>query len=158
MATFWTHAIPAADDAQAFRDMIDGRIRGQIAVTPGVDAKIAGAPLQIHAPKALALDAKHVRAIVEAPADGVFLLAQRAAPGWRVEVDGVRREALVANGIFRAVALSPGRHTIVWTYSPASFFIGAAITICALAATQLARLSSMLGDKKSSSLSTRVQV
>ena len=129
-----------------------------IAVTPSVDPKIANASLQIIAPRGLALDAKHARAMVDAPADGILLLAQRDAPGWRVEVDGVRREALLANGIFRAVALSPGRHTIVWTYSPPSFFLGAAITICALIATQLARLSSMLGDKKSSSLSTRVQV
>jgi hypothetical protein len=33
-----------------------------------------------------------------------------------------------ANGLFRAVHLTPGEHTVTFTYRPRRFYIGAAIT------------------------------
>jgi hypothetical protein len=39
-------------------------------------------------------------------------------PGWRVEVDGRPAEPLEVNLALRGVMLSPGPHTVEWTYRP----------------------------------------
>ena len=49
-------------------------------------------------------------------------------PGWKVYVDGRRAHWITANYLFRGVLLGPGRHTVRFSYEPASFAIGAAIT------------------------------
>ena len=74
---------------------------------------------------------------VNAPGDGVVVLRQQPARGWRVMVDGKRAEPLVIDGIFRGVNVTKGRHEIVWIYHPPSFFIGAALTMMTLIAMQI---------------------
>jgi hypothetical protein len=58
-------------------------------------------------------------------------------PGWRASVDGAETPVLVANGAFRAVRFERGAREIVMRYQPASFRLGAAISIAALVATLL---------------------
>ncbi|HEX2059651.1 MAG TPA: YfhO family protein, partial [Thermoanaerobaculia bacterium] len=84
------------------------------------------------------LDTRHARITVNAPADGVVVLRQQAARGWRVTVDGVPAEPLVIDGLFRGVDVKKGRHEIVWTYDPPSFRIGAGMTLVTLLAMQIA--------------------
>lgn len=74
---------------------------------------------------------------VNAPGDGIVVLRQQPARGWRVTVDGKRAEPLVIDGLFRGVSVGKGRHDILWTYRPPSFFIGAALTILTLATMQI---------------------
>ncbi len=57
-----------------------------------------------------------LRARTEEPA--YLILADLAYPGWRATVDGVEPPILVADGVFRALALSPGEHEIVFSYKP----------------------------------------
>ena len=78
------------------------------------------------------LDTSHARVTVNAPRDGVVVLRQQAAPGWRVTVDGAAAEPLLIDGIFRGVNVRRGHHEIVWTYRPATLFIGAAMTLVTL--------------------------
>ena len=54
-------------------------------------------------------------------------------PGWRSFVDGAEVELLRANYLFRAVALPPGEHEVVFRFDPASLRLGATISIVALA-------------------------
>jgi hypothetical protein len=91
---------------------------------------IDGVPLPV---QSLALDASSARVIAQAPRQATMILTQQDAPGWRVFVDGVERPKLIERGIFRAVAIPPGRHEIEWRYLPLSLRIGAAITLAALA-------------------------
>lgn len=49
-------------------------------------------------------------------------------PGWKVHVDGRPAKWITANYLFRGVLLSPGKHTVRFTYEPASFMAGAAIS------------------------------
>jgi hypothetical protein len=55
-------------------------------------------------------------------------------PGWRVEVDGQRRQLLRADYAFRAVVLAPGRHQVEFAYAPRSFLIGSFVSLAALGA------------------------
>jgi len=55
---------------------------------------------------------------------GRLVLADPAYPGWKVSVDGKPATALVARGIFRAVDVRGGTHTVVWTFEPPRLIIG----------------------------------
>lgn len=64
---------------------------------------------------------------------GMLFLADSYYPGWKAYVDGRSRRILLANDLFRAVNLSPGRHEVVFVYDPLSLKIGAIIsTFCLL--------------------------
>ena len=65
---------------------------------------------------------------------GYLVLTDTHYPGWRATVDGQPVEILEANHAFRAVQLDQGEHTIVFTYEPLSFRLGAWITLLALVA------------------------
>ncbi len=53
-------------------------------------------------------------------------------PGWEVIVDGKKQEVFPAQYAFRAIDLQPGKHDIIFTYRPASFTIGAIISLLSL--------------------------
>ncbi len=55
-------------------------------------------------------------------------------PGWTATVDGEPREIQRVNFLFRAVRLEAGRHRVTFSYEPASFELGAAITSSGLLA------------------------
>lgn len=59
---------------------------------------------------------------------GFLVLSDLYYPGWKVKVDGKEKEILPANYTVRAVELTPGQHTIQFSYEPTSFKIGAAIS------------------------------
>ncbi|HEV7768547.1 MAG TPA: YfhO family protein [Thermoanaerobaculia bacterium] len=83
------------------------------------------------------LDTSSARVTVNAPHDGVLVLRQQAARGWRVTIDGQPARSLIVDDIFRGVSVAKGRHEIVWTYRPPSLYIGAAITLMSLLAMQI---------------------
>lgn len=74
------------------------------------------------------------RVVAEMTSDsaGLLVLADLFYPGWKAEVDGHSAEIFRADGVFRAVALPPGPHRVVFLYQPLSVFIGAALSAAAL--------------------------
>ena len=70
-----------------------------------------------------------IRTASSSPA--VLVLADAYYHGWRATVDGGQTPVMPANGAVRAVFLPAGDHLVVFTYSPASFRIGAAVSIVA---------------------------
>ena len=60
----------------------------------------------------------------ESNSPSFLFLADNYYPGWKVSVDGVRKEILRANYSFRAVALPAGFHLITFSYDPISFKLG----------------------------------
>lgn len=95
-------------------------------------ARVVAPDGTIDAVRGLSLDATSARAIVDAPRGGRIVLTQCDAIGWRVAVDGVRRDAELEDGVFRAVRVAPGHHDVRWTYSPPSLWIGMIVTIVSI--------------------------
>jgi hypothetical protein len=96
-------------------------------------AGIVGPP---EPPSARLVEDRSNRVVVEAAAGasgGYLVLLDSYSPDWRVRVDGDRAELLQANGLFRAVRLSPGRHVVEFTYRPSELAWGAAVSAAALA-------------------------
>ncbi len=81
-----------------------------------------------------------VVAEVSSDSAGLLVLADLFYPGWKAEVDGRSTEILMADGVFRAVALTSGPHRVVFRYQPLSVQIGAALSGLALLAVALLAL------------------
>jgi hypothetical protein len=65
---------------------------------------------------------------------GIVVLADLLAPGWRLTIDDRPAPILRANLSMRAAAVAAGRHTLVYTYDPASVHLGVWISLGGLAA------------------------
>ena len=74
------------------------------------------------------------RVKIEASADapGVVVLTDTWYPGWKARVDGEEVDVERVDYVMRGVPVEPGEHTIEFTYEPASFRVGAAISVIAL--------------------------
>jgi hypothetical protein len=70
------------------------------------------------------------RVVVRAalPADGYLALFDTYDPDWKVKVDESPAPLMRANGIFRAVHLARGTHTVSFEYHPSAFYRGAQVT------------------------------
>ncbi|MGE5603276.1 MAG: YfhO family protein, partial [Nitrososphaerales archaeon] len=71
---------------------------------------------------------------VQAKAPGLLVVADAWYPGWRATVDGQPAEILRANLLYRAVALQPGEHEVVFEYEPRSWRAGVIVSLAALLA------------------------
>jgi hypothetical protein len=128
MATFWTRAADRGSAEAALRDAIDAKEFVALPVSGGIGTRFASATPAVTEVELLSLDSRQARVVVNAPSDGMLLLTQQDWPAWRVYVDGARAEKLVAAGVFRAVALSKGRHEVIWKYESLALKIGLAMT------------------------------
>ncbi len=64
---------------------------------------------------------------IRADGAGLLVLSEIAYPGWKVFVDGKNAEMLRPHGILRGVALSEGRHSVAFVFTPMSVFWGTGI-------------------------------
>ncbi|HVG25727.1 MAG TPA: hypothetical protein VND45_16340 [Thermoanaerobaculia bacterium] len=94
-------------------------------------------PLTVR-PARVDVDSSHVRVSVDAPKEGVVVVLQQRAPGWRVSVDGIEAPDFAVDTIFRGAQVTRGHHEVVWTYRPRSLFFGALVTFVTLLAMTFA--------------------
>jgi hypothetical protein len=64
---------------------------------------------------------------------GALVLTDVFYPGWKAWVDGRRAPIRRVDYLLRAVALGPGEHTVEMRYEPASYRVGRAVSLLALA-------------------------
>ena len=60
---------------------------------------------------------------------GLVILADTFYPGWRLTIDGAPAPIFRTNRLMRGAAVKAGKHTLVYTFEPMSFRIGALISI-----------------------------
>ncbi|HEY1479652.1 MAG TPA: YfhO family protein [Gaiellales bacterium] len=74
------------------------------------------------------------RVVIQTPdaSSGRLVLADPAYPGWKVTVDGQSRPVQTSRGLFRAVDVPAGSHTVVWTFDPPRLRVGALISLATL--------------------------
>ncbi|NQU16848.1 MAG: YfhO family protein [Candidatus Saganbacteria bacterium] len=63
---------------------------------------------------------------------GILFLSDHFYPGWKAYVDGKKTTIYRANYMFRAVPLSAGNHSVVFSYDPLSFRLGAFISFISI--------------------------
>jgi len=66
-------------------------------------------------------------------APGYLILADADYPGWRATVDDRETHVYRADYILRAIYLPPGTHDVRFFFRPASFVLGASLSVTALA-------------------------
>ena len=126
----------AADDAR--RRLRDGAIDVRRDVLLDADPAPADRPERAASADAVGTaritSYDHERVAIDTDASGrrLLVLSDTWFPGWRAAIDGTPVPIARANVAFRAVAVPPGRHRVVFDYAPASFRIGAAISGAAL--------------------------
>jgi hypothetical protein len=67
----------------------------------------------------------------DSPAGGYAVLLDEWAPGWSAAADGRPAPIVLADGLFRAVAIGPGPHRIVFRYRTPGLRAGAAVSLLA---------------------------
>lgn len=67
-----------------------------------------------------------IRATAEEP--GLLVLGDQYQSGWQVQVDGQPAEVVAVNLVWRGVRLTPGEHTVVFSYVPLPYWIGLGIS------------------------------
>jgi uncharacterized membrane protein YfhO len=62
----------------------------------------------------------------------LLILSDTFYPGWHAYIDEKEVKIYQADYIFRAVEIPPGEHKVEFIYAPASFKIGATMSLIAL--------------------------
>jgi hypothetical protein len=79
-----------------------------------------------------------VRIVATADAPSYVVLDDFYHRGWTAGVDGQPARVLIANALFRAVAIEPGTHTIELRFEPFSHVLGAVVSAATLLVNLLA--------------------
>jgi uncharacterized membrane protein YfhO len=74
---------------------------------------------------------ERIEIAVTAAADGLLIVSDTYAKGWRATVDGEQVEILPANLALRGVPVHAGSQTVVLTYTPPWLRFGLALSIAA---------------------------
>ncbi len=60
--------------------------------------------------------------------NSLLFLSDSYYPEWSVKIDGIKKELLIADYSFRAVAVPKGSHVVLFYYEPNSFSLGLAVS------------------------------
>jgi len=69
----------------------------------------------------------------EAKRNDRLILTELSYPGWQVTVDGATAQPQVIEGVFRGIAISDGKHSIVWIYRPTALYWGGGLSLITVA-------------------------
>jgi hypothetical protein len=154
----WAGVSSSVSDQTALDSTLRSPLRGVVPVsgrTPVAWSALPAAPDEVDRVDALAIDLNEVRLRLRLSSARLVVITQRAESGWTADVDGREAPTLRAAGIFRAVVLGPGRHSVVWTYRPMSLIVGALITLAGLAWASLDLLRSRRDEGRKEVLGAR---
>ena len=122
-------AAPATEESMWAQVAAAGWDPSATAAVMGLDRSLTGAG-GTAAPVPAAPDRE--RWDVDAPAGGFLRVGSRWDPGWSATVDGRPARVLRADGVFRGVAVPPGRHTVAFSYRNPEEMRGRVVAVVAL--------------------------
>jgi hypothetical protein len=93
--------------------------------TVGLD-HVQGHPNTQSRSEIVAYEPNKVIVDVQTDSAAFLVLTDLYYPGWTAEIDGRPATIYRADGLFRAVKVEPGHHTIVFSYLPITFLAGVA--------------------------------
>ncbi|HLF24918.1 MAG TPA: YfhO family protein [Anaerolineae bacterium] len=104
-------------------------------ILEGMPPDLSSAPESPQTGEARIVNYESERVAIETdtPVAGILVLTDTYAPGWQAQIDGQPTEIYIADYAFRAVRVPAGQHRIEFTYAPASFTVGAILSLTALA-------------------------
>jgi hypothetical protein len=95
----------------------------------GLAHATSGPPAAGASARLVSYRAKRVQIAATATERSLVILTDTYYPGWHATVDGHAATIQRVDYLLRGVSIGPGRHTIVFTYEPASWRIGEIITL-----------------------------
>ncbi|MDE3089931.1 MAG: YfhO family protein, partial [Chloroflexota bacterium] len=127
---FVVHTTQVLDDGAAFARLknTDFHPNREAILSDGQPSSPAASPTR-DTVEITDYESERVRLLVTTEQPGYLILADSWYPGWNAFVDGQPTPIQRADVLFRAVRIEPGTHSVVFEYQPASFVIGAAISI-----------------------------
>ena len=126
---FVVHRRRCVDDAGQRRLLHghDVNLRAEVLIAHCAKAPAPGPPGRVATAELVAHQPQLVRIRVETDSPGYLILTDTWFPGWRATIDGRPARVLRANYAFRAASIDPGRHEVIFQYTPASFRVGALV-------------------------------
>jgi hypothetical protein len=104
---------------------------------PGTKSQEPGAKSQGPVPSSAAqvVERRTSRMKIKTTLDkpGVLVVSETYFPGWKAYVDGKLAPIVPVDVALRGVSLNAGAHEVLFVYSPWTFNLGAAISLCTLA-------------------------
>jgi len=101
-----------------------------LAAGPGA----AAAPAEPRPAQLERLGPNGLRVTAEADRPSYLVVTEFYHRGWAAWVDGAPAPVYIANALFRAVPLEPGRHVVEMRFQPLSLLVGAGVSAVSLAA------------------------
>jgi hypothetical protein len=126
---------PSFDPASEVVLQSDGDSCGAQAIERTSPSESTAGPGEPASFEATIIDYRPERVVIEADLDepGFLVLSDAWYPGWRATVDGTRVGVCRADLLFRAVALEPGEHRVVFAFRPFSQALGGMVSVIGLA-------------------------
>ena len=66
---------------------------------------------------------------VDTQSNNILFLSDSFFPGWKAYVDGKETKIYRANYAFRSIFVPSGKHTVMFSYNPKSFYIGTSVAL-----------------------------
>lgn len=139
-AAFSRDYVVRADSAATRRDLATtpaGTVVLDRAPDMGVSAEPAGVPPGIEQVRVTHYAPERVDVSVAVTAAGVLVLRDLHYPGWQARLDGKPVEILEADGLFRAVAVPAGIHSVVFEFHSRSLRTGGIVSLAVAGALLL---------------------
>lgn len=132
---FSSHEVAPSDEAAA-RRVADPRFDPRRAVVLDSAVDVAAGETRGSA-EITRYENNHVTVRTSTEKPEILVLSDSDYPGWRAEVDGDEAEIRRANGLFRAVVVPAGEHTVEFAFRPRSLVIGLLISLLSAALVAL---------------------
>ncbi|MCL4401342.1 MAG: YfhO family protein [Acidobacteria bacterium] len=90
-----------------------------------------GSPRKLPAVEVVSYGDTRIELAVNTPVPSYLVTSETWHPGWHERIDGREEPLLITNAAFRGLPVPAGRHRISMYFAPASFWLGAGITLLA---------------------------